>query len=320
MPIGAFKGDEALKSKIVEPLRPLWAARELIPAAMLKWQPEQKICSLSAAMVQSQDRDAFVQGTGIPLELAMLCESLITSGITLTPTPSRPPGFSIEGPEEILAFGMEWIDAVRPGADLSGVVPRYMIDFLSTILADDFALAEHIEPGVRAAATEILRLWTREWDGEKAEPSTWRAVRSAAMQASETNTCPWGVPITELIEAIAWPVRGLAAEFVILSASAMAGWLEYLEAPYFTEEDRADQLVILNGRQAMARARRNPGFDEKAAEALFDSMPEFKRVLQSRLQPEVSERRSEAKLRARSVTVPVVRQRMNKILKLIKGA
>lgn len=320
MPSNAFKGDAALKSKIVEPLRPQWAARELIPASILKWQPEQNFRSLGAAMVQSQDRDAFEKGTGIPLELAMLCEALIQAGLEIGPDPSRPQGFSMEGPKEVLAFGMEWIDAVRPGADLSNVVPLYMIDLLSTILADGFVLVDHIEPEVRAAATEILLLWIREWDGEEIEPKAWRVVRGLAMKACEASDDPWGFPIAGFVEAIAWPVKGLAPEFVTISQSVMVNWLDFLERPYLSEQDQADHLLDLRGRQALTKARSNPEFNDKAVEELLDSMPDVKRAMQSRFQPDVKARRSEAKLRARAVTVPVLRQRMNTILNLIESA
>jgi hypothetical protein len=316
----AFQGDVALKARMTESVRARWAANELLPASILKWQPDQKIVSLCAAMVESQDGDVFQQRTGIPLELAMLCEALIAVGVDLRPDETQPGGFVMRGAPSILSFGMEWLDAIPPGADLSVVVPRFMAQVVEMVLKPDFAVAEHIVPDVRDAASRVLELWKLELLGRAVEAKDWRSVRMAAVMASEACNTPWCFPIAAFVEALAWPVHTVAAEFVSLFQTFLVNWMNYLERPFLSEEDRANQLHALIGWQAIARAERDAAQDEAAMQALLDTMPDSKRALMAVGDPIVRERVREAKARAREATVPVLRGQMDCVLKLIAAA
>ena len=316
----AFHGDAELKARLVDPLRPQWAANELIPASILKWDTENKVYSLCAAMIKDQGNDQFEQQTGIPFEMAMLCEALILSNIEVVGDPTNPKGFAMDGSKEIMSFGMEWLDAVRPGADLSGVVPGFMVQLFSTLLAADFVLAKHIEPRVRAAVAGVLALWKREMAGDAVTPKEWSSVRRAAVEASEACSDPWCFPIAGMVETLAWPLLGIAPEFVSIFQSFTFTWLGYLQGPFLSEEDRATQEHELAGGMRMAKAGRNSELDEAAAMALLDEVPDQKRAMFAKMDPVYRERVRAAKRQARVATDPVVRRQMDLMLTLIKAA
>jgi hypothetical protein len=320
MTMQAFQGDPELKAHLVDPLRPQWAANELIPASILNWDTENKAYSLCAAMIKGNDKDEFERQTGIPLEMAMLCEALIASNIEVAGDPTNPKGFRMDGSKEIMSFGMEWLDAVRPGADLSGVVPRFMAQWLTTLLAADFVLADHIEPDVRAAATCILGLWNRELAGEAIASKEWNPVRKTAVEAFDKLEDPWCMSIANVVETLAWPLRSVAPEFVINFQRLAVSWLGYLQRPFLSDEDRETEELELAGWLRIAKASRNSELDEAATTALMDEVPEQKKALFAKMDPVYQERTRAAKRRARVATDPVVRRQMDLMLTLIKAA
>ncbi|MFZ6846330.1 hypothetical protein [Undibacterium sp. RuTC16W] len=320
MTISAFHGDPALKAELINPLRARWAANELLPASILKWMPEERIYSLCGAMVESQDKDVFQQRTGIPLELAMLSEALISASIEVTGDPSNPLGFIIRGDNVILAFGMEWLDAVRPGADLTDVVPRYAVQLLQSMLRPDFVLSEHIEPALAAVAARLLDLWQRELAGQSVDAQEWRAVRAAALQVSEAYETPWGFPITMFVESMGWPIRSIAGEFVGLFQPLAQTWLNYLRLPFFEEQDRADQTLSMIGWHRLWLAEREGELDEAAMNSFFDDMPDINRAMHALGDADTRERLRAARVSANVVTTPMIRQQMDLLLKLIASA
>ena len=321
MSMQAFHGNPELKARLVDPLRPRWAANELIPASILRWDTENNLYSLCGGLISGQDRDQFEQQTGIPIEMAMLCEALIISNIEVVGDPTHPKrGFTMDGSKEIMSFGMEWLDAVRPGADLSGVVPGFMVQLFSTLLADDFALAKHIDPNVRIAASRVLDLWSRELAGEAVPPSDWKAVRKAAVNANEACSDPSCLLLAGTVETLAWPLQSVAPEFVATYLSFAMTWLGHLQRPFHSEEDRATQAHELAGWMRIAEAGRNSELDEAATMALLDEIPEQKKAMFAKLEPAYQERMRAGKRQARVATDPVVRHQMDLMLALIKAA
>ena len=320
MTISAFHGDPALKARLVDPVRPRWAARELLPAAILKWVPDERMYSLCGALAESQEQQVFEQRTGIPLALAMLSEALISASIEITPDPSSPAGFAMHGDDAILAFGMEWLDAVRPGADLSDVVPRYAAQALETVLGADFPLAEQIEPAVAAAGARVLGLWRRELAGDDVGAVEWRAARVAAVEASERCGKPWCYPVAAFIESISWPVRSIAGEFVALFQSLLQSWLTYVRLPFFGERDREDQTLFWIGLRRMTLAEAEGGLDEEAMATFFDDTPDVKRAMYALGDADTRARLRAARVGATVATTPVVRQQMDVLLQLIGNA
>lgn len=316
----AFQGSQSRKSRMVEPLRAKWAAGQILPLSYLKWRTDGGIVSISGALAETQDPQLFVERTGLPVELGALCEGLIYAGLEFREDESAPLGFTTHGGDTILSFGLEWLDAIAVGQDLGDVVPRFMRSFLTSVLAPDFAMAAHIEAPVRASAERILDLWSRELSGEAIPSKAWRAVRTDALRASEASSDPWGYPLAELVESLAWPVRGLTMEFVPIFQLFAKSWIEYLASPYLSSEDRDDQVSSLIAGRDFSRAQRSPQLSQESAEALLDGLPEAKRAMLASIQPAVKARMDEAKRQARAESDQLLRAHMESVLELIRGA
>lgn len=318
MQYNAFQGSQARKDQMVEPLRAKWAALAIFPLAYLKFRTDGGMVSISGALAETQDPECFVERTGLPVELGTLCEGLIYSGLEFRPDETAPMGFTVDASDTILAFGMEWLDAIPVGADLGGVVPRFMATFLARALADDFAMAAHIEAPVRAAAEKIAALWDRDLQGEPTSGKEWRAVRAEAMAASEASVDPMGFAAAEMVESLAWPVRGLASEFVPILQLFAKSWVQFMATPHLTDADRDLQQRVLLGEREMARAVRDPRFAEVPPETLLDHLPEAREAMLAAMQPEVKARLDAAKREARAETDRELRAHMDTLLALIR--
>ena len=157
----AFHGDPARKADMVDRVRAKWTQRQVFPLSYLKWRTDGGMVSLSGTLAETQVPEQFIERTGLPVELATLCEGMVHAGAEFSEDKSAPFGLAMRGAEPIMAFAMEWLDAIPVGADLGGVVPRFMHSFLAGVLAPDFAMAAHVSPAVRACAERILLSWER---------------------------------------------------------------------------------------------------------------------------------------------------------------
>lgn len=318
MSLRAFHGDAALKAATLERVRGRWEARQIMPLIYLKWSPGNNFTSLAGAISETRDPETFVARTGITLELALLCETLINAGISFLDDEDAPFGFVMRGDDAIWSFGIEWLDAIAVGNDVSDVVPRFLPTFLARILSDDFPMSAHIEPGVRAAARAIAGLWTRELRGEAVSRQEWRAVRANALRASDTSGDPEGYPIAELVESLPWPPTSIAMEFPAICQKFLHSYLQVLAAPLLPEQDRIDWIKCLVGARELNRARRDARFAETSDEDILDHFPQVKRAMLAMQQPAAVSRMDAAKERARPFMVPFLREQMDGLLTLLR--
>lgn len=315
---GAFRGSAELKERMVEPVRARWAARALVPDAALNWQRDDQPDSLGGALARTQDREEFEERTGIPAELAQLCELLLASGTQKAGAPDSAVGFSLEGAESLLAFGTEWLDAIRPGADLSLVMPQFARHFLGMLLRPDFPLAPYIAPEFRYVGLQISALWDRELAGHATARDDWRSVQEAALAADADTTPAWGYRAATLLEALAWPIRSISGEFFGLFEPLFFNWLMFLETPYMTDEERADREHLLIGLRAMAIAPRDNAGNMDVDP--LETLPESQRVISADYITAAVERSEAVKDAARTRKDEVVRDLMDTILTLIRSA
>lgn len=319
MTLQAFHGDSALKKTLIDAVRARWNERQLLPATILKFDEENQLYSLGGALAGSQEIDAFVEKTGIPHELAMLCEALVSSGVEVVGQPGTPPTFDMEGPEDVFAFGLQWLEAIRPGANLQDVVPRFMVEFLEHSLSPEFSLAKHIEPASRDIAIRIIDGWKRELAGTPIDSKDWRAIRKAAVASIDSLKDPWGYPYGAFLEGLGWPVRGLGGEFVAMFRGLAMTWMAALQQPYIDSEDQEIQVLMLKGWQLVAKAGREHGDDEEAVQRVLEGTEE-KRAMMTVVDPVVRARLRAGKARAVSATAPALRSQMDAMLALIKAA
>jgi hypothetical protein len=314
----AFQGSEARKKQMIEPLRAKWSAGQILPLSYLKWRTDGGIVSISGALAETQDSQVFVERTGIPIELATLCEGLVYAGLEFRDDESAPMGFTKHGSDAILSFGLEWLDAIPVGHDLSDVAPRFMKQFLRHVLGPDFALAAQIELPVRMSAERILALWDRELSGETVAAKEWRALRTEALHASEASSATWGYAAAELVESLAWPLRGLASEFVPILQLFVQSWMQFVAFPYLSNKDQKDQISALIALRELGRAQRDAILSQEPSETLLDRLPESKRALLATMQPEVKARMDAARRQARTKTDALLRAQMDTLIGLIQ--
>ncbi|WP_457325740.1 hypothetical protein [Roseateles sp. P5_E11] len=258
--------------------------------------------------------------TGIPHELAMLCEALVSAGMEFVTDPGPPPTFAIKASDKVLKFGIEWLDAIEPGVDLGDVVPRFMAQFLEHLLSPESPMAPHIEPQAREVASRIAGYWRQELAGEIVDAKVWRSVRKTASEASASLTDPWCFSLGDVLEALAWPVRGLAGEFVAIYRSFALVWTGVVQRPFLDAEDQENQVLMFKGWRLVAQVSKDSDDSEEAVQRALEAAPLEKRALMSVGDAQVRQRLREGKLRAQEATGTVVRQQMEMMLELIKQA
>jgi hypothetical protein len=316
----AFHGDPARKAEMIDRVRAKWTQGQVFPLPYLKWRTDGGMVSLSGTLAETQDAEQFIERTGLPVELAALCEGLVHAGARFSEDKSAPFGLAMRGSEVILAFAMEWLDAVPVGADMRDVVPRFMHGFLASILAPDFAMAAHVSPAVRACTERILGLWEREMSGVQVVPKQWRSLRADALRASEDPADPWGYASSELVESLAWPARGLAPEFVPILQVFMKESSQFLVAPYLSSEDRDILTQSLVGLRELSRAQADPQLSQLPTETLLERQPQSKRAVLALMQPGMQARLEAARQQAQPESDSALRQQMDSLRRLIEAA
>jgi hypothetical protein len=319
MSMNAFHGDAGLKAKLVEPVRAQWKNGELFSAGVLRWMPEQKAFSIAGALAQTGDNDEFEKTTGIPIQLALLCESMVAMTTVMFEDKTKAAGYDFVTDKEIRRFEMEWPDAIRAGADLSRVVPQFMTFYLETLLRTDFALAMHIAPDVRNIGMRILENWRAELAGQTVDPTTWRSIRNDAVKASGSVTDPWCYPIAYFMETLAWPVHDVAGEFGQPFGYLTANWIGFLRRPYYAEEHQNRGELSLVGFRKMADAESEGISGDEAIQKFLDTIPEIKKAMMP-LPPEDALQYKKDQVRAFEATTPPMRRMMDRMLKLIEAA
>lgn len=316
MTLQAFGGSSAVKSQMLERILAPWSAHALAPDVNLNWNSDGQANSISGTLAETRDRAEFEQRTGIPADLALLCEQLIAAGTSKSDAADK--GFSLESADTVWAFGVEWLDAIRPGADLSMIVPQFARHCLDLLLNPDFDLARRISPDLRGVGFQILSFWDRELAGQSTTRDDWRGVQRAAMIATAKDSDAWGYRVATFIEAIAWPVRSVSREFAGLFEPFLFNWLMYLETAFMTDRERMDREHLLLGLKAMATAPRdevgNIDFDP------LESLPESSRVISSDYIMRTMDRMAAVREAARDRKDEVIRGQMNTVLTLIRSA
>lgn len=318
MTFQAFSASPAVKARMIEPVRQQWIARALVPDVDLVWTSDGKASSISGLLGKTQDRDAFEQRTGIPADLAKLCECLLVMGVTKNPATDSDGDVAIAGNEALLAFGTEWLDAITPGADLGMTVPLFARHCFDVMLRSDFPLSGHISPALAEVAGQIRDFWDRELAGESVSRGEWRGVQRAAMAAAASDGDAWSYRIANFIEGIAWPIATVSREFVGLFEPYFFNWLMFLETAFMTDEERPDREHMLRGWKAMATAPRDEiGLVDPDP---LESLPESARVLSTEYMMRTMDRMADVRAAARGGKDAIIRETMNTLLSLIHSA
>jgi len=254
----AFLGDEAFKREALERVARLMRAGQVSPSIKLNWSDAQQTGTYSGALAQTLDAEAFPGRTGIPLELSQAFEVILT--LAGQPDKDRkltlPQGF----PELFLA----WLDAVRPGADLGGVLPRFIAGLLDELLAPQAGPGQRMGVAQREVVQQIAELWHRSLSGQVVAAKAWRGPRAEALELADTVEDAWAAAVAEFAASVAWPPAQCAGEAPGLLMRLFLAWAGFLGLSAMTPEEQAQAAQAALEPRRMRVAAQQPGFDMMA--------------------------------------------------------
>ncbi|WP_457325679.1 hypothetical protein [Roseateles sp. P5_E11] len=321
MSLEAFHGDASLKAEMIGRVRSMDADGKLLVMGVLHWDDEKSLYSFNGALAQTEDREEFIKKTGIPIELAQIVESTVALNTVSLPSKDAPFGLEFRSDEETRRYAAGWYESVRPGADLSGVMPKYMTYFLEFVLGSEFDLKEYISSAMRSAGERILANWKAELAGEKTDPKVWRAIRAEAVAANAGYDAAWTYPLAYFIETFAWPVRDMVAEFGQPYGFLCGNWLAFTRRPHFDEVDRMNSELSLKGFLLSDRLEKEGKGGQEEMQAMLDANPDIKRAMMlNSVDPEGYANYRQAQLRAFPATTPRVKKLLDQLVTFISEA
>lgn len=316
----AFNGNQALKDELVGRVRAQWAAGQLVAGGGLLWDEEKSLFSINGALAQTADAAEFESRTGIALDVALLCESTLALSVVAVKDKTKKIGYASIHDPALDSAVTAWLDAIRPGADLQSVIPKFMVYFLEFVLSNDYAQRDYVPADVRAVAQKILNNWKSELGGQTVDAKTWRQVRGEAVQASEQITQAWAYPIAHFVETMAWPLPTMTKEFRQPFMFITGNLLSFLQSPFHVDEDKRLSELALLGHLKMREQDREGKTAPEDRQALLDANPDIKEAMTWFSDDERNARVKRGQQKAFAATTPVVKQFMDKLVTFIKEA
>lgn len=316
----AFNGNQALKDELIGRVRAQWAAGQLVAGGGLLWDKERSLFSINGALAETADVAEFESRTGIPLDVALLCESTLALSAVAVKDKTRKIGYASVHDPALDGAVTAWLDAIRPGADLQSVIPKFMVYFLGFVLSDAFPQRDHVPAEIRAVAEKILTHWKSELNGQTVDAKSWRQVRNEALQASEQITQAWAYPMAHFVETMAWPLPTMTREFRQPFMFITGNLLSFLQSPYQVEEDKRLAELALLGHLKMREQDRVGKTTPEDRQALLDANPDIKDAMTWFSDDERNARVKQGQQKAFAATTPVVQQFMDKWVEFIREA
>lgn len=235
----AFHNDSTTKAHLCARLLTAWQEDKLLPIGNLTWRPEADHRSLVASLAETSEPEVFTAVTGLPVAPCLVFELLVAeSGVKVLAQDSKSSGSRLvfQCSDTTRALPRQWLQAIRPGADLSMVLPRFAVEVMAQLLRPDSVWALNLDGATRAAADAVLTLWTRELAGEPVDAKTWKAARKAAEFAAIEAPDHWGELVIELFAQLAWPVEGLGEELPGILMPFILNWVLRVVQPHLPEQ------------------------------------------------------------------------------------
>jgi hypothetical protein len=214
----AFHGDPAIKKKYVKRMRKHRRLDQIVQG--MTFDPETREGCLVGCTFDRYDHAAYPVEIGYPEPLGRLLDAIFEG---------LPSGE--EGPDLALAS----LERVREGADLTGVVPR----FLAWLLGTRDVIPATIDPGALAVCDRVAGLYRREVAGEWVGREEWLAARSAADAALSADAADavWSAANADVARSAADAARSAAnaakvAAADVASVADDAAWVDATEAAW----------------------------------------------------------------------------------------
>tara|TARA_A100001391_G_scaffold201546_1_gene188851 strand:- start:23274 stop:24155 length:882 start_codon:yes stop_codon:yes gene_type:complete len=234
----AFLGDPSVKQEALTKLR------SHIAAGTFRYGPawSDEGADAIGCIVEADDTPRYSEMLGYPLALATALPSIVNAFLPL---------------EEAARYAESWLERTPVGADLSKVVSQVLVE----ILEEPSVVALTVQqPDVEHSRKAVIALHRRVIDGDGPGRAEWKAVRMAAVAASDTVTD--GVllrSVGAIVEAAAWPASMRTVLHDVLGARggletkqllAEIGWTDEKESEVYRIREQAEttgQFAELNG-------------------------------------------------------------------------
>jgi len=222
MTLHAYQSMAAARDAAIARLRAHAEAKELAPGP-LAWNGAKG--SLVGCILESEDLAQWEHELGLPQWLATTVDGLAAQQATV---------------DDALAFGVELLSAIRPGADVSLAGSVVIVSVLDD--ADDFVarLAE-VPAELQQAATAVRALHRRLLEGERPAPTEWRAARRSATALTDAQSSELLKSLATCVETAAWdPLTSKSVVFDTLRVYGRAAVHKADAESGFTAEDDAE--------------------------------------------------------------------------------
>lgn len=258
----AFLGDPAIKAQALARLRSHIAAGTFVifPA----WEDGK--ANVIGALVQADDKQAFAEQYGYPIAFSTALE-LIVNAFRVLPAAQD--------------FVEAMLERTPVGADLSRVVSQALVFLLER--PDTVALtARHAE--IESHRRSVVALHQRAIADEEPDRTEWKAVRMAAVAASDTVIDDAHLRMAGMIvEAAAWPATVRSVLHDTLGACGRLEGQQLMDAIDWTEADESRVFKIRDQAEGEQRMAELSGLDRVLALLDADD-PELARGFRRRLE------------------------------------
>lgn len=303
----AFGGDAVLKQTLATQLERAVTARSVYPCPKLIWQPQIQARSVSASLIEGADEADFEARIGIPIGVALLHESILYAAGEVREEADGQWRYS--GPAGIANLSLDWLLAIRPGADLTGVVPQFALWTLVELERPDSDFAKALNNTVRDVCTRLRSACEQDLGQRSVAPTEWNDIRRAAVQATNSATDPWSLAAASFIESIAWPPHDVAQEFKDIFWNLFMTMISHCERAAMTAEQRENQEALFMQRVQVARSG-GEGFKDANADLVLQ------RALAAERDPTEQERLRQTRKRAEPMIKALAHRYMETLIKL----
>lgn len=220
MSLNAYQSNPALRDAAIERLRRNGADGRLAPGP-LKWDGAKG--SLVGCILESADLVQWEHTLGLPQWLATTADGIAAAQ---------------ESVDAALAFGVDLLGAIRPGADVSRAASAVIVSVLADAGGFIGKLAD-VPAELSDLSAQVQALHHRVLDGERPAPAEWRPVRRAATALTDTLASDLLKSLGTCVETAAWdPTTSTAVVFDTLRVySKSAGHKADAESGFTADHD-----------------------------------------------------------------------------------
>ncbi|MCU6501328.1 hypothetical protein LPN04_26330 [Rugamonas sp. A1-17] len=181
----AYNSNPAVRDAALERLRHHASEARIAPGP-LAWNGAKG--SLVGCILQSDNLAQWEQTLGLPQWLAVTAD-----GIAAT----------LPSADATLAFGVDLLTAIQPGADVTSAGSAVVVDVLTDV-GDFMGKLADVPAEVLRISAEVQALHRRLLNGERPASAEWRAARRAATAQTDTLTSEMLQSLGTCIETAAW--------------------------------------------------------------------------------------------------------------------